>query len=229
MLHRRFSSVALATLGVCSVAGAAVTFSVTPVGATADGHPANARATFTTSAGQVHVLLENLQADPISRGQAISGLFFTLDGGQSGGTMPSSSGIERSIASNGTFADLGLAPTGWSFSAVGSQNRLDVLNTPTAPEHLVIGPPNASNIYGSANASIRGNGPANPFLGLSAEFTLSIPGVTSDTLLSSAIFQFGTSPGDETPGTTIVPEPSALLLAAVGLPLLMARRRSASA
>lgn len=223
MLRRTHLS-ALAALALTSAAGAAVTFSVTPIGATADGHPANAKATFTTSPGQVHVLLENLQADPRSRGQAISGLFFTLDGGQSGGSMPSSSGIERSIASNGTFVDLGPAATGWSFTNVGTQNRLDVLNTPTAPEHLVIGPPNASNIYGNANASILGNGPANPFLGLSAQFTLNIPGVTDDTLLDQAIFQFGTSPGDETPGTTIVPEPAALAMLAFAWPMLRRRR-----
>lgn len=221
---RRLATGTVAAMGICSVAGAAVTFSLTPVGATADGHPANAQATFTTSAGQVHVLLENLQVDPISRGQAISGLFFTLDGGQSGGSMPTSSGVERSIASNGTFADLGPAPTGWSFAAAGLQNRLDVLNTPTAPEHLIIGPPDANNVYGNANASIVGNGPANPFLGLSAEFTLNIPGVTSDTLLSSATFQFGTTPGDATPGITIVPEASMLTATALGALLL--RRRN---
>ena len=64
-----------------------------------------------------------------------------------------------------------------------SNRELDALGTAAAPSHLIIGPPDASNLYSNANDSIAGNGPHNPFLDGTATFMLDIAGVTADTTL----------------------------------------------
>src|SRR6266511_1831223 len=58
----------------------------TPPGATADGQPVDAHATFTTSAGQVQLTLTNLLANPTSIIQAISDIFFSVSGATGAGT-----------------------------------------------------------------------------------------------------------------------------------------------
>ncbi len=68
------------------------------------------------------------------------------------------------------------------------------------PEKTIVGAPNGSNLYASANSSIAGNDPHNPFIGQSATFTLAIPGVTSATTVTNAIFSFGTTEGTNVPG-----------------------------
>lgn len=207
------------TLAAASMPAAAAlsTFQTAP-GTTTGGLPVSAKATFTTSANTVDILLENLQANPTSVIQCISGLFFELDGGQTGGTLVSSSGTDRFIANGGTFNDTGTSASGWSFTNLPPAN-LNVLGTPTAPSHLVIGPPGTGNLYSNANGSIAGNGPHNPFFALSATFQLSIPGVTADTLVNSVTFQFNTSPGN----TVTVPEPATLGLAGLATALLLRR------
>ena len=88
--------VVLLLLGVGhAVSQAAVVEFWLPAGATADGHPVEVKATFTTSADQVDILLENLTEDPISVGQNISGLFFELSTGESAGALTSSSSVPR--------------------------------------------------------------------------------------------------------------------------------------
>jgi len=60
----------------------------TPPGSTAGGHPVSAEADFTTTAGQIQIVLTNLQANPRSIIQAISDLFFSaggFDDGRGGG------------------------------------------------------------------------------------------------------------------------------------------------
>lgn len=202
-----------------TASAALVTFQ-TPVGATTGGLPVNAKVTFTTSANTVDVLLENLQANPVSVTQCLSGLLFELDGGQTGGTLVSSSGIDRFVANDGTFTDGAVSASGWGFTNLPPAN-LNVLGTPTAPTHVIIGPPGAGNLYTAANGSIRGNNAHNPFFAQSATFSLNVPGVTANTGITSVTFQFNTAPGN----TVTVPEPAALGLGGLGLALATARRR----
>jgi hypothetical protein len=193
---------------------------VTPAGATAGGLPVNAQATFITSTDKVSIQLFNNQADPHSVIQNLSDLFFTLDTGQHSGTLASTVGQEVTVAGNGTYT-LGaiLGDIGWVLSTSGSGFLLDDLAGPghAGPAHTIIGFPNSgTRTYSSANDSIAGNGPHNPFLFQAALFFLNVPGVTADSTVNSAIFSFGTEAGVNVRGQ-IVPEPSSLALAAIGL------------
>ena len=100
---------------------------------------------------------------------------------------------ERNIAADGTFTDGNVVDTGWALSNVGSTFHLNVLGTAIGPAHLIIGGPDHSSVYSNANGSIAGNGPHNPFLGLSAVFLIVDPGITADTQVSNVVFSFGTS------------------------------------
>ena len=219
----KVGKIAAALLLAVVPASAAISQFQTPVGSSTGGQPVSAKVTFTTSENTIDVLLENLQANPTSVTQCISGLFLTLDGGQDGGSLLSSSGLERTVAGNDTFTDGAMVPTGWSFSNLAGLVSLNVLGTQTAPANLVIGPPGANNLYSNANGSIAGNGPHNPFLGLSATFRLSVQGVTANTLINEATFQFNTSPGN----TVTVPEPMTLGLAGLAAALLVRRKTRA--
>ena len=194
----------------------------------------NATAAFTTSTDELFITLTNLQADPTSVVQNLSGLAFTLSNTSLlSGTLSSSAGSLRTIASNGTYADGAASATGWAFSSTGGGGfLLNVLGTATAPAHTIVGPPNGSGFYASANNSIAGNAPHNPFIGEFATFTLSIPGVTDATTIAAATFSFGTSEGNDVPGVppneipqTEAPEPASLLLIGGGLVLLGSIRR----
>lgn len=228
MLVSRSTSIiavlALAVLSLSSAANASVMTYITGAGATAGGLPVEAQVTFTTSANQVQITLENLGTDPKSVVQNLSGVFFTLSSGQTTGTLSSSSGLERTIASNGSFTDGSLAATTWVLGTSGSQVYLNGLGS--GPDRTIIGAPAGSGAYDNANSSIAGNGPHNPFLALSATFTLNMPGVTADSTVTATTFQFGT--GSDTvpsfPGPN-TPEPATMSLLLVGGVAALLRRR----
>lgn len=204
---------------------AALLFVNTPGGSTTGGLAVSAKATVTTSANQVVILLENLQADPRSVTQALSGFQFHLNTGHADGSLTSSSGIERTIADTGAFTNGGSAASGWGLSKVGSDLKLNLLGMPTAPNHTIIGPPGAGNLYSNANSSIK-NGTHSPFFGESATFTLSVPGVTAASTVTSATFQFNTSGGNMVLGNT-APEPaSGAMVMTIALAALGIRRRA---
>jgi hypothetical protein len=168
------------------------------------GQPVNAQATFTTGAGTLMITLQNFQNNPTSVIQCVSAIGFTLSSGQTSGSLVSSSGLARTIASNGSYSDGGMVAAGWVLSGL----TLDVLSGPghAGPHHTAIGGPDGSNVYSNANNSITGNGPHNPFLAGPITFTLNIAGLTAASDVNSMFFQFGTADGtNRVPG---VPPPS---------------------
>jgi hypothetical protein len=101
------------------------------------------------------------------------------------------------------------------------------------PEHVLLGPPDGSDVYSAATGSIAGNGPHNPFLNGTATFLLTVPGLTADTTVTGATFSFGTTEGSNVVGVpegggsvpAEIPEPGTwLLLSSGGLLLAVGRK-----
>jgi len=205
-------------LAIASLAGATTITYSTPTGSTQGGLPVSATATFTTGTNSLEITLTNLETNPTGVIQNLSDLAFVLSTGQTSGTLTSSSGLERTVAANGTFTDGSTVATGWQLETSGAGLRLHVLGTPTAPSHTIIGGPDGSNVYSNGNGSIVGNGPHNPFLAGTVTFDLTILGVTADSFVTSATFSFGTTEGNNVPGEVCtdciprVPEPDSATL-----------------
>ncbi|MGH7176861.1 MAG: hypothetical protein ACREJC_05735, partial [Tepidisphaeraceae bacterium] len=226
-MHRGFCASVLAVLVLCHApARAAIITYVTPGGSTTGGQSVSASALFTTSTNQVTIFLENLQANPVSAVQCLSGLSFTLDTGEILGTLSSSVGVQRSIIGNGTYTDGASVATGWALATVAASLKVDLLGTSTAPKNTIVGPPDGANKYSAGNNSVTG-GSHNPHLGLNATFTISVPGVTSNSQVSSAVFQFNTSAGNTVVGQQggVVPEPAAGAVLALGAIAFLRRNR----
>ena len=209
-----------------SHANASVTDLWTPDPTYMDGHPVNAVAVFTTGPDSITVLFDNLQIDPKSVVQNLSGLRFTVSTGQTVGTLDSSSGVPRDVEEGGTYTDGPAGPTGWELATIGPEMYLHVLETAVAPSRLIIGPPDA--LYFVAKGSIEDNKPHNPFLAESATFELIVPGVTALSTITEATFEFGTSsewnvtvPDD----IIIVPEPATMSLLGIGAVAMLRRKR----
>jgi hypothetical protein len=148
----------------------------------------------------VAISLTDLQANPTDIAQLISDLDFVLSGGQTSGTLGTSSGLQRTVNSGGTFTDGATTTTGWGLNNnVGGGLQLDALGF-IGPAGLILGPPGAGSLYSNANGSIAGNGPHNPFIFGTATFNLSVPGVTVDSTITSVTFSFGTTAGVNVPG-----------------------------
>ena len=186
-------------LAVSGVAWASQTDCVTAAGAVVPDGQVSARASFITGDGFVTVLLADTLSDPKSVGQLLSGLAFTVSEGETVGSLGGNSADLRSVQKGGTFVDLGPSTTGWALA----QNfnggfELCVLCTDlgaAGPSHLLIGSPATSGTYASANASIAGNRPHNPFTAETAVFLINMPGVTSTSIITSATFFFSTTSG----------------------------------
>ena len=211
--------------GVAGVAGANTIDLSTPVGSLdAAGEPVLASAEVVTGADSVIVRLQNWTANPKSVGQNISDFGFQLSDGTTA-TLTGSAGTERTVIDDGTFTDGSTVSTGWQLDPTTTGLiHLNVLGTPEAPQHTIIGQPDAGGVYSNANSSIaKTGGPHNPFLTGLVTFELTVPGVSKDTTLSHPFFSFGTTPGDN---VAAVPLPSSALggAAVLGLAALGAAR-----
>jgi hypothetical protein len=193
----------------------------TPAGSMTGGGPVNADVKFTTGSGTIMITLTNLQANPTDVAQLLSDLLFHVSTGQNSGTISTSSANEINVAGDGTHSAGGSnVAVGWVLQTVGANLELNDLGAGGAgPAHLIIGPPGPGSVYSNANGSIAGNNPHNPFLDQVATWTLSVPGVTSTSVVDSATFSFGTVPGINVPGQ-MVPEPAALASFAIGAALI---------
>jgi len=234
---RPFAAVAALSLLLLVGAGgkthAAFAVFTTPVGSTAGGQPVNAEADITTSAGQIQIVLKNLQANPTSVIQCISSFSFTLasPANLTGSSQTAANAPTINVNNGGTTTPgstlTTVAAVGWVFTA-GPPGLLNVLGAGGAgPANLIIGPPGAGGVYSNAGGSIAGNGPHNPFLNQTATFTITAPNVTAGTTIASVIFGFGTTGDAPVPGTGQTPEPATVITLVTGLPfgLLALRRR----
>jgi hypothetical protein len=198
-----FSAILSAT-----IASAADQIWMTPPGGALSGQAVSAQVTFSPGDGFITATIANTLPDPTSAAQLLSGLAFTLDGGQTAGDIGPNAANIRRIGKGGKFTDLGPSLTGWALEENFSGGlRLCVLCTDlgaVGPSHLLIGDPSASGVYRSANGSIAGNRPHNPFTTGQSVFLLYIPGVTADTQILSATFYFGTQDGVSVTGIPFV-------------------------
>jgi hypothetical protein len=200
----------------------------TAAGATnGDGNPVDARVVFATSLNTITISLTNLLATQQDVGQNISDLFFKLSSTANSGSI-TTDGLDPlvNVADGGTATSGGTGTAGWAltFSAV-TGFHLDGLNgADFTPAHTILGAPDGSGVYSSANSSIAGNDPHNPFINQTATWTLAITGITANTLVTSATFSFGTQSGDNVPGIPGVPDGGSTIaflgLARAGVELL---------
>jgi hypothetical protein len=199
------------------------TFYTQPGATESGGNPADATATFTTGAGSITVVVSNLEANPLTIAQNISDFFFTLS---------DTPGFTATSATpSGDLICIGVSPCNtttifnWALTATGKNVHVDSLAGAGGPSETIIGPAGSGG-YTKANASITGNDPHNPFLDGPVTFTLNgITGVTAATIVTAAMFSFGTAPGNDVPGVPggpgdPTPEPASLLLGCIGVVFL---------
>jgi hypothetical protein len=197
------------------------------------GKPVNATASFDIDdiADTITISMVNLQNNPISVGQLISGISFTLS--HLATTSPTATIVteratEIKIDRMGRITEVeAKTDTDWKVLPVATNayDLCQICDGSGSPDNLLIGGPAASGRYTSANGSIAGNGPHNPFILASGStytsgplaganstpfWTIHVSGVQATTYVSSVTFRFGTGYGSLTaPGEdmTATPEP----------------------
>ena len=184
----------------------------------------NVTGTIVAGNGTVTITLNNnlTNGQVVSVGQNISGVYFQVSGYNGGAVSLSASNSAQSTdINNAKVASLqgAVNPTGWAAGHSGSTITACVIcafgiNSPAGPDQTIIGG-TGSGTYASANGSIAGNNPHNPFLAGTVTFTLIVPGVTVNSQFSNVVIQFGTT---ATPPEIVqTPEPASMLLLGTGL------------
>ena len=219
----------LTTVFAC-VATADTMMFATPPGTTIAGAGAvSANAMFTTTAGTLTIVLNNLQANETDDGQAISDLEFQFAGPLAGTTtLASDTGTTVSV-SNKTPTFGGSISAGWGFGSYNSGFIVCIICGSTGvtppyqtspPSHLILGP----GPYTNANSSIDNH---SPYINQTLTITISNPNITTATDISNVVFSFGTTFGSDVQAQVVTPEPSGvLLLSLIAVPLAFWRLKS---
>jgi len=214
---RTFLIFALAAL-LADSASAAFVFT----GTSSDSHPVSGTAAFAlnNALDTVTVTLANTTNTTSDAAELFTGLDFRIGGLAT--TLTSDTGIQRTVAGDGTYSDtLTAQDLSWSLISLGGGNYQ--LNFNPNAKDAIIGPPSGGN-YTAANGSIKGNAGHNPFAAQLASFELSVPGLAAGTHVEVTTFRYGT--GLEPATGTITPEPTtAALLFLAGVAAVFTFRR----
>lgn len=190
-------------------------------GNSSDGHSVSGVAEFTLNAGAdtITVTLTNTTATTLDAGELFTALDFGLDGLTP--SLTSDTGIQRTVAADGSFLDtLTSQDLSWSLVSLGG-GSFQLNFNPDATDSI-IGPPTAGSYIG-ANGSIKDNNGHNPFAAEVAVFELNVPNLEANTPVSVITFRYGTTLDAAT--GTIVPEPSTMALALIGVAAFACWRR----
>jgi hypothetical protein len=193
----------------------------------------NGTAVITGSAGSnvITITLTNNIANIANVGQGISGFSFQVM--NSAGaiinitpvTLTNQSGREVVVGSGGAITEVGGSTaadtTGWGMSSQNPAyaNALGFTGNGTnPPDELILGSLTGG-AYSSANSSIAGNGPHNPFVVQTLTLTLTLGvNLPSGFQFTNVVMYFGTGPNSLTlPPPPGVPEPGTLILLGSGL------------
>jgi len=222
----------LTAVSVQSAHAGSFTYVTAPGAKDPSNEAISAKADVTVKDGEIDIVLYNLQQNPISAGQLVSGISFNVSGVNYGSSTSLSTTNSGSVTSslNLTTGVYG-APssdtlTRWKATGLGSNVSITTLSGGN-PNRLIIGPdtkgnfnPSLGGLYTAANNSIQGDLPL--VLG-SATFKILISNLDDDATISNVVFRLGTDSGTDTfVGQTpnAVPEPGSLavwgVLALVG-------------
>jgi hypothetical protein len=181
--------------------------------------PVSAMAVFVTGANTLTITLSDVLANPTNIAQTLSDLSFTTSGNNalSGATL--SAQVSTSItnitnnAGGYSMGEPGKALPSWSLSPA---KTTGTLSSPTGAQ-FIIGPPNTSNAYSITGKGLPGGKPV--FLDQTLAVIISGTNITPSTMITSATFSFGGTTTLTVNGQA-VPEPSTLVLGAVGFGLV---------
>jgi len=215
-MKRVILSVLSLALGVVA-ASAIPTYTFNQV--TPDGD-VDATASFSISGNMITIVLTDLEPNPISAGQLISGILFNATGATSG-SLTTSSGVLANVGDGGSVLNGGAAVTldHWGLSFSGGSMSIVMETAGGAaqggtPVDMIIGPDSKGGFnptnYTAANPSITGN--HQPSVLGSATFTITTTGTVTG--ITGVQMAFGTGPDTTIPGVpnTQVPDGASTVL-----------------
>ena len=171
-----------------AAAGANATVIYTASGSDSDGSLAG-EADITLGAGTITVKLIDTNTGEISSGQTLSGIVFDVSGVTSPVTLGGKTGNLVTFDKNTGLesSDTTDSITHWAANNSGTAIRLVTVGSPASMKPVDL-------IVGSSPNQNKGFSSHDPYIAGSGTFTLSAPGVTSNSVISDVELLFGTVP-----------------------------------